>query len=81
MARGTLRIYVGAAPGVGKTWAMLDEGHRRAARGTDVVVAAFDDDERCQTAGRATGLERLPAGAVVDVATAVSYTHLTLPTN
>ena len=29
MARGTLRIYVGAAPGVGKTFAMLNEGHRR----------------------------------------------------
>ena len=38
MARGRLRIYLGAAPGVGKTVAMLDEGHRRAERGTDVVV-------------------------------------------
>ena len=38
MARGTLRIYLGAAPGVGKTYAMLDEGCRRASRGTDVVV-------------------------------------------
>ena len=35
---GRLRIYLGAAPGVGKTFAMLDEGRRRAARGTDVVV-------------------------------------------
>ncbi|KPM50528.1 histidine kinase, partial [Frankia sp. R43] len=38
MARGTLRIYLGAAPGVGKTYAALDEAHRRAERGTDVVV-------------------------------------------
>ena len=36
--RGALRIYLGAAPGVGKTYAMLGEAHRRLARGTDVVV-------------------------------------------
>ena len=40
MARGTLRIYLGAAPGVGKTFAMLNEGTRRAGRGTDVVVGS-----------------------------------------
>ena len=38
MARGKLRLYLGAAPGVGKTYAMLGEARRRAARGTDVVV-------------------------------------------
>ena len=38
MARGRLRVYLGAAPGVGKTYAMLGEGHRRVDRGTDVVV-------------------------------------------
>ena len=36
--RGALRIYLGAAPGVGKTYAMLGEAHRRLERGTDVVV-------------------------------------------
>ncbi|MDT7671113.1 MAG: two-component system, OmpR family, sensor histidine kinase KdpD, partial [Pseudonocardiales bacterium] len=36
--RGILRIYLGSAPGVGKTFAMLGEGRRRADRGTDVVV-------------------------------------------
>ncbi|MGW4425229.1 hypothetical protein ACWEF2_24285, partial [Streptosporangium sp. NPDC004631] len=36
--RGRLRVYLGAAPGVGKTYAMLDEGRRRLGRGTDVVV-------------------------------------------
>ena len=35
---GRLRIFVGAAPGVGKTYAMLNEGRRRHSRGTDVVV-------------------------------------------
>jgi two-component system sensor histidine kinase KdpD len=37
--RGELRIYLGAAPGVGKTFAMLGEAHRRMERGTDVVAA------------------------------------------
>jgi two-component system, OmpR family, sensor histidine kinase KdpD len=35
---GHFRIYLGAAAGVGKTYAMLNEGHRREARGTDVVI-------------------------------------------
>ena len=38
MARGHLRIYLGAAPGVGKTFAMLNEGWRGAQRGKDVVI-------------------------------------------
>ena len=38
MSRGTLRVYLGAAPGVGKTFTMLNEGHRRRERGADVVV-------------------------------------------
>ena len=55
MARGTLRIYLGAAPGVGKTFAMLGEGRRRAERGTDVVVgyrrdARPDEDRRRRSA-------------------------------
>ncbi len=38
MARGRLRVYLGAAPGVGKTFAMLCEGRRGLERGRDVVV-------------------------------------------
>ncbi|MEO6885032.1 MAG: histidine kinase, partial [Jatrophihabitantaceae bacterium] len=48
--RGTLRIYLGAAPGVGKTYAMLDEGQRRAARGTDVVIGFVETHGRRRTA-------------------------------
>ena len=44
--RGRLRIYLGAAPGVGKTYAMLQEGRRRAKRGTDVVVGYVETYER-----------------------------------
>ncbi|MBE7187155.1 ATP-binding protein [Jatrophihabitans endophyticus] len=55
--RGRLRVYLGAAPGVGKTYAMLDEGHRRAERGTDVVVGVVETHGRAHTAARLDGLE------------------------
>ena len=52
MTRGTLRIYLGAAPGVGKTFAMLGEGRRRAERGTDVVVGFVESHGRPRTAAQ-----------------------------
>jgi two-component system, OmpR family, sensor histidine kinase KdpD len=55
--RGQLRIYLGAAAGVGKTFAMLSEGHRREERGTDVVVAFAETHGRPQTAAQIDGLE------------------------
>ena len=60
MARGRLRIYLGAAPGVGKTVAMLAEGARRAARGTDVVVALCETHGRTHTELMLEGLEVVP---------------------
>ena len=63
MARGTLRIYLGAAPGVGKTFAMLGEAHRRASRGTDVVVGLVETHGRQRTAEQLEGLEVLPRAA------------------
>lgn len=54
--RGRLRIYLGAAPGVGKTYAMLDEGARRLSRGSDVVVGYVETHGRIQTAARLEGL-------------------------
>jgi two-component system sensor histidine kinase KdpD len=51
-----LRIYLGAAPGVGKTFAMLDEGVRRMGRGTDVVVGFVEPHGRAHTAERIDGL-------------------------
>ena len=47
--RGTLKVLLGAAPGVGKTYAMLNEGRRRQQRGTDVVVALVETHGRVQT--------------------------------
>jgi len=49
VARGTLRVYLGAAPGVGKTYAMLGEGVRRLHRGTDVVVGFVESHGRAHT--------------------------------
>ena len=60
MARGQLRIYLGAAPGVGKTYAMLGEGQRRRARGTDVAVGLLETHGRKLTAAMAEGLEIVP---------------------
>ncbi len=54
--RGQLRVYLGAAPGVGKTFRMLDEGNRRLARGTDVVVAFVETHGRERTRERLVGL-------------------------
>jgi two-component system sensor histidine kinase KdpD len=59
-SRGQLRIYLGAAAGVGKTYAMLSEGHRRAERGADVVVAFAETHGRPQTAALIEGLEVIP---------------------
>ena len=58
--RGELRIYLGAAPGVGKTFAMLGEARRRADRGTDVVVGLVETHGRAKTAELLDGLETVP---------------------
>ncbi|WP_411116931.1 DUF4118 domain-containing protein [Streptomyces sp. 058-1L] len=60
MGRGKLRIYLGAAPGVGKTYAMLSEAHRRVERGTDVVVGFVEHHGRPRTEVMLHGLELLP---------------------
>lgn len=60
MARGTLRIYLGAAPGVGKTFAMLNEGRRRRDRGTDVVVGIVETHGREKTLEQIADLEIVP---------------------
>jgi two-component system sensor histidine kinase KdpD len=62
--RGLLRVYLGAAPGVGKTYAMLDEGNRRASRGADVVVAFVETHARPHTAKKLDGLEVIPRRTV-----------------
>ena len=58
--RGRLTVYFGAAPGVGKTYAMLDEAHRRSARGVDVVVGYVETHGRVPVEALLEGLEVLP---------------------
>jgi two-component system sensor histidine kinase KdpD len=60
MARGKLRLYLGAAPGVGKTFAMLNEGWRRHERGTDVAIGVVETHGRANTAAQIRDLEILP---------------------
>jgi two-component system sensor histidine kinase KdpD len=60
MGRGRLRVYVGYAAGVGKTFAMLEDGRRRRARGTDVVIGFLETYGRPSTQAAAGDLEVLP---------------------
>lgn len=55
--RGELRIYLGAAPGVGKTFAMLGEAHRRIERGTDLVAGVVETHGRKKTSELLAGIE------------------------
>ncbi|MGW4767526.1 ATP-binding protein [Nocardia sp. NPDC004278] len=72
MKRGQLRIYLGAAPGVGKTYAMLGEAHRRLERGRDVVAGVVETHGRAKTAELLAGIERIPPRMV-------AYRGTTLP--
>ncbi|WP_152364058.1 DUF4118 domain-containing protein [Microlunatus speluncae] len=60
MDRGRLRVYLGAAPGVGKTFAMLNEGRRRRDRGTDVVIGLVETHGRERTDAEIGDLEVVP---------------------
>ncbi|MEY9952848.1 DUF4118 domain-containing protein [Leifsonia sp. EB34] len=62
--RGRLRVLLGAAPGVGKTYMMLEEGHRLHDLGKDVVVAVVETHEREATAALLDGLEVVPRRTV-----------------
>jgi hypothetical protein len=57
---GHFRLYLAAAPGAGKTIAMLDEGRRLRAQGADVVIAVVEDHDRPATQAHAAGLEIVP---------------------
>ncbi len=58
--RAKLKVFFGAAPGVGKTYAMLREAQERRAIGIDVVVGVVETHGRPETAAQAEGLEQLP---------------------
>lgn len=63
--RGRLKLFLGAAPGVGKTWAMLDDAHRKQAEGVDVIAALIETHGRAETQAKLSGLTQLPRKAVL----------------
>jgi two-component system sensor histidine kinase KdpD len=70
-ATAWLRIYLGYAPGVGKTYAMLHEGRRRRARGTDVVIGWVETYSRLHTIDAVGDLELVPPRVIVNQGVAV----------
>ncbi len=58
--RGRFKIFLGYAPGVGKTYSMLSEGIRRRSRGEDVIIGVVNTHGRAGTAELASKLERVP---------------------
>ena len=62
--RGKLTVFLGAAPGVGKTYAMLSRARRLKADGVDIVVGVVETHGRDETAGLLSGLEVLPRARV-----------------
>lgn len=58
--RGRFKVFLGYAPGVGKTFSMLSEGMRRAARGEDIVIGVVETHGRAGTAEVAEKIERVP---------------------
>jgi two-component system sensor histidine kinase KdpD len=64
-ARGRHRVYLGIAPGVGKTYTALEELHRRKERGTDAVIGFIETHGRPRTAELAAGLEVVPRKQLV----------------
>src|SRR5207247_4591750 len=58
--RGRLKIYLGFAAGVGKTYEMLQEGHRLKRQGVDVVIGVVETHGRAETAAQIGDLEQVP---------------------
>src|ERR1039458_366342 len=70
--RGKLKVFLGYASGVGKTFRMLDEGRRRKMRGEDVVVASLQPSASAEVRELLSGFEEIPAatslgGPAIDV--------------
>ncbi len=63
-SRARLRVYIGAAPGVGKTYAMLQEAHALRARGLDVVIGIIETYGRRDTDAQLKDLEQVPRRSI-----------------
>src|SRR5215831_14754113 len=62
--RGRLKVYIGSAAGVGKTYQMLEEAHALKKRGVDIVLAFIETHGRADTAALIEGLEVIPRSRV-----------------
>jgi two-component system sensor histidine kinase KdpD len=62
--RGRLKVWLGAAPGVGKTFAMLTSARRRLAQGLETVVGCVETHGRADTAELLRGFEVLPRRSI-----------------
>lgn len=58
--KASLRVYIGAAPGVGKTWQMLEDAHQLKRQGVDIIIAVVETHGRAEVAELIEGLERVP---------------------
>src|SRR5439155_4733902 len=58
--RGRLKVYLGFAAGVGKTYEMLQEGHRLKRQGVDVAIGFVETHGRAETAAQIGNLEQIP---------------------
>ena len=62
--RGKHKIFIGMAPGVGKTYRMLEEGQQLKQEGFDVVIGLLETHGREETAQKAIGLDQVPLNAI-----------------
>jgi two-component system, OmpR family, sensor histidine kinase KdpD len=76
MKEGRLRVYLGAAPGVGKSFAMLEQAHEWVEQGRDVVVGLVETHGRSATAALTEGLEVLPRRGVMHLGVALEEMDL-----
>jgi two-component system sensor histidine kinase KdpD len=75
-SRGSLKVFIGMAAGVGKTYRMLQEGHAEQAAGRDVVIGLLETHGRADTAQLGEGLEVVPRSGVVYRGTALQEMDL-----
>src|ERR1700733_2280060 len=62
--RARLRVYIGAAPGVGKSYQMLSDAHELKRQGLDVVIGFIEPHGRADTLARIGDLEQVPLHAI-----------------
>jgi len=72
--RGKHKIFLGAAPGVGKTYEMLSSARRRKAEGVDVVVGLAETHGRAETEAQLAGLEVIAVGVKAPDGVALRFT-------